>query len=242
LILGDVSASEAAYRDMVNAAARILGDDHIEVTNLRMEMARNLRTSAPVEITRMLFEQALQDYRRAYGAADARLALPLFELGRLDFEQGAFDAAHDSLTRCISAVGEGPGGDIEDIRIAALGYLMRIHMMRGESDSAMALLQNQLARPMADRDAQLLVGDPPVYDNPYLEAEVGTLYTDLTFDIDEGGRPQRIRVTGGTAPRAFAVEASRAVRGWIYLPRIKDGKPAEQTGVRVRMEVTGTAS
>lgn len=60
-------------------------------------------------------------------------------------------------------------------------------------------------------------------------------WVDLEFTISPAGTVEDARVIGANPPSVFEQSALRAVRRWRYQPRIEDGVPVAQPGIRVRI-------
>ncbi len=80
-----------------------------------------------------------------------------------------------------------------------------------------------------DGPPRLFVAPPPEYP-PSLPGPHGPGSAVMKFRIDERGAVQDASVKSATNP-AFGLSALEAIRLWRFLPRIKDGHPAEMTAV-----------
>lgn len=60
----------------------------------------------------------------------------------------------------------------------------------------------------------------------------------LSFTINEVGGVEDVDVIEADPRRVFDREAKRALRKWKYKPKIVDGKPVKQPGMRVQLDFT----
>ncbi len=60
----------------------------------------------------------------------------------------------------------------------------------------------------------------------------------LSFTINEVGGVDDVEVIEADPKRIFDREAKRALRKWKYKPKIVDGKPVKQPGMRVQLDFT----
>lgn len=60
----------------------------------------------------------------------------------------------------------------------------------------------------------------------------------LSFTINEVGGVEDVDVIEADPKRVFDREAKRALRKWKYKPKIVDGKPVKQPGMRVQLDFT----
>ena len=60
----------------------------------------------------------------------------------------------------------------------------------------------------------------------------------LSFTINEVGGVEDVDVIEADPKRIFDREAKRALRKWKYKPKIVDGKPVKQPGMRVQLDFT----
>lgn len=60
-------------------------------------------------------------------------------------------------------------------------------------------------------------------------------WVDVQFSVGMDGGVRNAVVVGAEPKSIFDSAALQAVRGWKYSPRIKDGKPVERSGMRVRI-------
>lgn len=60
----------------------------------------------------------------------------------------------------------------------------------------------------------------------------------LSFTINEVGGVEDVDVIEADPKRVFNREAKRALRKWKYKPKIVDGKPVKQPGMRVQLDFT----
>lgn len=60
----------------------------------------------------------------------------------------------------------------------------------------------------------------------------------LSFTINEVGGVEDVDVIEADPMRIFDREAKRALRKWKYKPKIVDGKPVKQPGMRVQLDFT----
>ncbi|MDG1121227.1 MAG: energy transducer TonB, partial [Glaciecola sp.] len=58
----------------------------------------------------------------------------------------------------------------------------------------------------------------------------------LSFTINEVGGVDDVTVTEAEPKRVFDREAKRALRKWKYKPKIVDGKPEKQFGMKVQLD------
>jgi len=58
----------------------------------------------------------------------------------------------------------------------------------------------------------------------------------LSFTINEVGGVENVEVIEAEPRRIFDREAKRALRKWKYKPKIVDGKPVKQTGMKVQLD------
>ncbi len=60
-------------------------------------------------------------------------------------------------------------------------------------------------------------------------------WVEVAFTVSADGKVKDASVVTATPPRIFNAAALRAVQGWVFQPRLENGKPAEQA-VRTRIE------
>ncbi len=85
-----------------------------------------------------------------------------------------------------------------------------------------------------DRDAVPQVRIQPDY--PIAARQKGIEgWVDVQFSVGSDGSVRNPTVVGAEPKSIFDSAALQAVRGWKYSPRIKDGKPVERAGLRVRI-------
>lgn len=58
----------------------------------------------------------------------------------------------------------------------------------------------------------------------------------LQFDITPAGSVNGVRVLDARPPRIFNQAAIKALRKWKYRPKIENGKPIEQKGLKVQLD------
>ena len=58
----------------------------------------------------------------------------------------------------------------------------------------------------------------------------------LQFDVTPSGTVSDVKVLSAKPPRIFNREAVKALRKWKYRPKIEDGKPVEQKGLKVQLD------
>lgn len=61
-------------------------------------------------------------------------------------------------------------------------------------------------------------------------------FVQLAFDIDRTGKPTNIRVVKATPEGVFDSAAICALSKWKYEPKVVDGKPMAQYGMRVQLD------
>lgn len=85
-----------------------------------------------------------------------------------------------------------------------------------------------------DRDAVPQVRIQPDY--PVSARQKGIEgWVDVQFSVGSDGSVRNPVVVGAEPRTIFDSAALQAVRGWKYSPKIKDGKPVERSGLRVRI-------
>jgi protein TonB len=60
-------------------------------------------------------------------------------------------------------------------------------------------------------------------------------WVEVAFTVSADGKVKDASVVTATPPRIFNAAALRAVQGWVFQPRLENGKPAEQS-IRTRIE------
>ncbi len=75
----------------------------------------------------------------------------------------------------------------------------------------------------------------PVYPRKALQRKIEG-YVVLSFDINESGRPENIKVEEEKPPRVFSHEAMKALKRWKYQPMVINGKAQVHTAQRVKLE------
>ena len=58
----------------------------------------------------------------------------------------------------------------------------------------------------------------------------------LSFTINEVGGVEDVDVIDADPKRVFDREAKRALRKWKYKPKVEDGKPMKQPGMKVQLD------
>ncbi|WP_158770686.1 energy transducer TonB [Paraglaciecola sp. L1A13] len=86
-----------------------------------------------------------------------------------------------------------------------------------------------------DGDATPIVRIEPKY--PAQAARDGKEgWVKLSFTINEVGGVEDVDVIDADPKRVFDREAKRALRKWKYKPKVEDGKPMKQTGMKVQLD------
>lgn len=86
-----------------------------------------------------------------------------------------------------------------------------------------------------DGDAQPIVRIEPKY--PVQAARDGKEgWVRLSFTINEVGGVEDVKVIEAEPKRVFDREARRALQKWKYRPKIVDGKPEKQFGMKVQLD------
>jgi protein TonB len=95
-------------------------------------------------------------------------------------------------------------------------------------------LGNMMTR---DGDATPIVRIEPQY--PISAARDGKEgWVQLSFTINELGGVDDVSIIEAEPRRVFDREAIRALKKWKYKPKIVDGKPLKQTGMKVQLDFT----
>lgn len=61
-------------------------------------------------------------------------------------------------------------------------------------------------------------------------------WVQLTFEINELGGVENVKVINAQPKRIFDREAKKALKKWKYKPKVVDGKPMRQTGLSVQLD------
>ncbi len=61
-------------------------------------------------------------------------------------------------------------------------------------------------------------------------------WVQLSFDINELGGVENVKVINAEPRRVFDREARKALQRWKYKPRVEDGKAIRQTGLQVQLD------
>ncbi|NRB23287.1 energy transducer TonB [Shewanella sp.] len=70
--------------------------------------------------------------------------------------------------------------------------------------------------------------------NTHSSAKSG--YVQLQYDVDSKGKTENIQVIKSQPEGIFDDAAVRALSKWKYNPKIADGKPVKQLGLKVQLD------
>jgi protein TonB len=84
------------------------------------------------------------------------------------------------------------------------------------------------------RAAKLVSRVSPVYPSDAARSRQEG-WVEVAFTVSADGKVKDASVVTATPPRIFNAAALRAVQGWVFQPRLENGKPAEQS-IRTRIE------
>jgi protein TonB len=90
---------------------------------------------------------------------------------------------------------------------------------------------------MRDGDATPIVRIDPKYP-PEAARDGKEGWVELSFTINEVGGVEDVEVIEADPKRIFDREAKRALRKWKYRPKVVDGIPERQPGLKVRLDFT----
>lgn len=75
-----------------------------------------------------------------------------------------------------------------------------------------------------------------MYDKNTSEETTSVAYVNLSFNIDEQGKPVDIKVIDSKPAGTFDKAAIRALSKWTYKPKTEKGVGIKQTGLTVRLD------
>ena len=87
----------------------------------------------------------------------------------------------------------------------------------------------------SDRDAIPLVRIDPIFPRKAaMEGKEGQVW--VQFDINPAGEVTNVKILKAVPPRLFNQAAKKTIYQWKYRPKIVDGKPITQKGIKVMLD------
>jgi protein TonB len=73
-------------------------------------------------------------------------------------------------------------------------------------------------------------------DSVVAQSPIDNIYVELSFDINEAGKPINVQVTNASPKRIFDNAAIKEVSSWKYKPKLVDGVAVVQKDLEVRLD------